>query len=373
MFRGYKIWDFDFKLVLMLIAISVMGVMVVGSARESYQDKQVIGVVAGVLLMIVVSFFHYGLILKLYWLIYGANLVLLSMVLLMGEERGGATRWLILGAIQFQPSETAKIMLILFFAQFIMKHRAKFNTFRILSLCIILIAIPWIMIFRQPDLSTSMVLLMLIGVILFSGGISIKLVITFFALLIPSAAILISLAMEPDSTILKDYQKTRILAFVNPEEYATQEAYQQLNSVTAIASGQLDGKGYKNNEITSVINGNFVSKPQTDFIFAVVGEEFGFKGSVILISLLSLISLECISIARKSKDLAGTIIAAGMGGLVAIQSFINIGVATFLLPNTGLPLPFVSAGLTSQLSLFIGMGVVLNVRTQAKIAERNQQ
>ena len=156
------------------------------------------------------------------------------------------------------------------------------------------------------------------------------------------------------------------MAFVNPDVYKDTRAYQQLNPVTAIASGQLDGKGYKNNEITSVKNGNFISEAQTDFIFAVIVEEFGFKGSVLVIVLMFGISLECVSVARRSKDIAGTIITTGVGGLIAFQSFINIGVTTFILPNTGLPLPFVSYGLTSLMSLFMGMGFVLNVRLQAK-------
>ena len=140
----------------------------------------------------------------------------------------------------------------------------------------------------------------------------------------------------------------------------------------AIGSGQLDGKGYKNNEITSVKNGNFISEAETDFIFAVIGEEFGFKGSVVVIALLMGIALECISVARKAKDAAGMIIASGMGGLVAFQGFLNIGVTTFIFPNTGLPLPFVSYGLTSLMSLFMGMGVVLNVRLQAKKQNRER-
>jgi rod shape determining protein RodA len=208
--------------------------------------------------------------------------------------------------------------------------------------------------------------IMIFAVIMFTGGISYRVIIGAFAVLIPAVAIIISLALQPDNDILNEYQKKRILAFTNPQEYAMEEAYQQLNSVTAIASGQLDGKGYKNNEITSVKNGNFISEAQTDFIFAVIGEEFGFKGSVLVIALIFMISLECISIARRAKDLAGTIIAAGMGGLIAIQGFFNIGVATFILPNTGLPMPFVSYGLTSVMSLYIGMGFVLNVRLQAR-------
>jgi len=124
------------------------------------------------------------------------------------------------------------------------------------------------------------------------------------------------------------------------------------------------GKGLNNNEISSVKNGNFISEPQTDFIFAIVGEELGFLGGCTVIVLLLLITFECLMAARKAKDLAGTLIASGMATLIGFQSFINISVATGVLPNTGIPLPFVSYGLTSLLSLYIGMGVVLNVRLQ---------
>ena len=162
------------------------------------------------------------------------------------------------------------------------------------------------------------------------------------------------------------YQQTRILAWLYPEEYATAEAYQQLNSIMAIGSGQLQGKGYNTNVISSVKNGNFISEPQTDFIFAVIGEESGFVGSCTVIVLLILTSFECIIVARKACDMAGTIIASGMAALIAFQGFMNIAVATQVMINTGLPLPFVSYGLTSLCSLFIGMGFVLNVRLQAR-------
>ncbi len=316
--------------------------------------------------MVVVSLFDYTMVIRLNWLMYVANLVLLVAVWQLGDETKGATRWLTIGGLRFQPSETAKILLILFFAQFIMKHRKKLNTVVIIASCVVMYALPWILVWKQPDLSTSIVLLAVFCIIMFAGGISLKLVFGAIAVAIPAVALVISLALQPDSDLLTDNQKTRVLAFVNPQEYETTYAYQQLNSVTAIASGQLEGKGYKNNEITSVKNGNFLSEAQTDFIFSVIGEEFGFKGSVVVIVLLFSVALECISVARKAKDVAGTIIAASMGGLVAFQGFFNIGVATFILPTTGLTLPFVSNGLTSLLSLFIGMGFVLNVRLQAK-------
>jgi rod shape determining protein RodA len=128
----------------------------------------------------------------------------------------------------------------------------------------------------------------------------------------------------------------------------------------------LQGKGYKTNEISSVKNGNFISEPQTDFIFAVIGEEFGFIGGCTVIVLLILISFECIMVARRAKDLAGTITAAGVAALIGFQGMMNISVATGVIPNTGIPLPFVSYGLTSLVSLYIGVGFVLNVRLQCK-------
>ena len=132
--------------------------------------------------------------------------------------------------------------------------------------------------------------------------------------------------------------------------------------MTAIGSGQLSGKGVNNNVVASVKNGNFISAAHTDFIFAVIGEETGFIGCCVVIGLLFLIAICCILIARRAKDVGGQIIAGGMAGLIGFQTFINIGVVTGLLPNTGLTLPFVSYGLTSLVSLFIGIGFVLNVK-----------
>ncbi len=370
MFKNYRLRDYDFKLVLMVLALSVIGVMAIGSAESSLQNKQMAGVIAGIFLMIVCSLFNYSFILKFYWLMYGFNLVLLLMVTFSkyGDDAHGSQRWLDIFGIRFQPSEIAKIILILFFAQFIMKHREKLNTVGIIGSCAVLIAAPFALVVKQPDLSTSIVLVAIFCVVMFAGGVSLKLVFGVMAVAIPAAALIISLALQPDSGLLTDYQRGRIFAFQAPEKYPDQ-ARQQLNSVTAIASGMLEGKGYKNNKITSVKNGNFISQTQTDFIFSVIGEEFGFKGSLAVILLIFGVSLECISVARRAKDLAGTVICAGVGGLVALQGFINIGVATFILPNTGLTLPFVSYGLTSLLSLYMGIGFVLNVRLQVKKAK----
>ncbi len=366
MLRQYRIRNYNFKLFIMVIALAVIGIIAVGSAEESLQSRQIAGFAIGIFLMIVLSLFDYSVILMFYWLIYILNLMLLTLVIFMGDKGGGAQRWLELGGIRFQPSEIAKIFIILFFAQFILKHQEKLNTFRYIVLCVIFFAIPAYLVYKQPDLSTTVVICLIFATIMFVGGISWKIIIGVLAVFIPTAIILITLILQPDQKIFEGYQGNRIVAFFNKEEYANTLGYQQEYSIMAIGSGQLTGKGYKNNQISSVKNADFIAEQQTDFIFAVIGEEFGFVGASCVVILLMLISMECFLIARRARDIAGTIIAAGVGAQLGFQGFINIGVVTYLLPNTGLPLPFLSYGLTSLVSSFIGIGFVLNVGLQCK-------
>lgn len=364
MLRRYRVRDYDFKLVIMLIAVTVIGILAIGSAKADVQDKQILGTVMGVFLMIVISLFDYTFFLQFYWIIYGLNLALLGMVQLFGDSANNAQRWVTIFGIRFQPSETAKILLILFFAQYIMVHREKFNTVKNLVSMVVLLLPPLLLVYEQPDLSTSIMICIIFCCLVFIGGLDRKIIIGIFAITIPVGIIFLNIVLQPDQNLIKDYQQTRILAWLHPDEYTNAEGYQQDNSKTAIGSGQLFGKGLNNNEISSVKNGNFISEPQTDFIFAIVGEEMGFLGGCTLIGLLTLIAIECLITAKRAKDLAGTLICAGMATLIGFQAFMNIAVATGVMPNTGIPLPFVSYGLTSLVSLYIGMGFVLNVRLQ---------
>ncbi len=364
MLKKYRVRDYDFKLIIMLIAITVVGILVIGSADRSYQSKQILGFVMGLFLMVVISLFDYSTFLNFYWIIYIGNLVLLLLVEFFGEKSNNAQRWVSIAGIRFQPSETAKILLILFYAQYIMKHKETISSLKTIISMLVLLAPPLLLIYRQPDLSTTIMIALLFCVLLFMGGLSYKIIFGVLAIAVPLFVIFLTLVLQPDQTLLKDYQQTRILAWLNPDEYSTSEGYQQENSKMAIGSGELFGKGLNNNEISSVKNGNFISEPQTDFIFAIVGEELGFAGGCLVVGLLFLITLECLMIARKAKDIAGMLIATGMATVIGFQSFMNIGVATGIVPNTGIPLPFVSYGLTSLVSLYIGMGFVLNVRLQ---------
>ncbi len=364
MFSGINLRKYNIILVLLCISISILGIMFIGSANSSYIERQQQGLLMGIGCMLLFSFINYSFILKFYWLIYAFSIGILALVRLFGDSGGGAQRWFEFGGIRFQPSELVKILLILFFAQFIMKHKENLNTFRVILACVVLIIPPFLLIYSQPDLSTSIIVLAVFCVLMYLGGVYWRVIIAVIAVAVPSIVIALRYLMQDGVDILGDYQKGRILAWLYPDEYATTLAYQTLNAITAIGSGQLNGKGLNNNVISSVKNGNFISKAHTDFIFAIVGEETGFIGCCTVIGLLLAITICCILAGRRSKDLAGTLIAGGMAGLIGIQSFINIGVVIGLLPNTGLTLPFVSYGLTSLVSLFIGIGIVINVRMQ---------
>lgn len=362
--KRYTIKNYKFGLVVLVLAISAVGILMVNSADDSYTGRQIIGVLLGVIAMAVVSLIDYGWIMKLYWLLYAVNLVLLVAVRLWGTEVNGATRWLNLGFVQFQPSDLTKILMILFFAKFFMKHEQNVSNWRIIVEAIALLIPSLLLILKQPNLSNTICLALLFCVLIYTAGLSHKIVGTILAVIVPVAVIVFVLVIQPDQKLIDEYQQIRILAWLQPEEYESEEAYQQLNSVMAIGSGQLTGKGYNSDATTSVKNGNFILEPQTDFIFAVIGEQLGFVGCCAIIILLLLIVIDCLVIGMKAKDTGGRIICAGVGSLIGIQTFINIAVATMIFPNTGISLPFVSYGQTSIVCFYIGIGLVLNVGLQ---------
>ena len=369
MFKNYRFKDYDFKLILYLCALTIIGILLVNSAQPENTQKQLMGFIAGLSIMIILSFIDYHIWLKIWFVYYFVMIALLILVLWKGSTSLGAKRWFTILGIRFQPSEAAKILLILFFAQFIMKFKERINQWYMILLMIVLVIPPVALIYKQPDLSTTIVFALIFLSILFLGEINIRYFLALAAVGIPAFIIVFILLIQPDSflvkkEIVKPYQQLRILAWLHPDEYELEEAFQQQNSIMAIGSGQLTGKGLNNTGVNSVKNGNFISEPQTDFIFTIAGEELGFVGSATIIILIVLITVECFYVAFKAADLPGRIIAGGMGAYIGFQSTINICVTTGLFPNTGVPLPFVSYGLTSLLVLFAGMGFVMNVRLQ---------
>ncbi len=370
MLRRYRIKDINFILIITLAVIGFIGVLLVGSADKTLQTRQALGLVAGIVIMLFVAFIDYSWVLNFYWIIYVVNLALLGWVAIMGRVTNGASRWMSIGGekgIVFQPTELSKILLILFFSMFLMKHENDLNTFATLLKAVILMVIPVGLVAAQPDLKNAITLTLLFCIIMYAAGLSYKIIGKVLLVVVPLFLVIFVLITQTDLPILDDYQKQRIMTFLEPEnEEYSESANQQNSSVTAIGSGQLTGKGLDNSDVASSNKGNYVAETQNDFIFAVAGEELGFVGCVAIILLLFLIVALCISTGNKAKDLSGRLICTGVASLVALQSFINICVATGILPNTGTPLPFISYGLTSLISLFVGMGFVLNVGLQKR-------
>ena len=367
MLKQYKLRNYHFQLIAYLVILPIVGIMVIGSAEKSVKSKQILGFVAGLVIMIFISVIDYSVILKFRWILYLILMVFLVWVEIGGKTVGGAKRWIDMKVFTFQPSELAKIILILFFAGYFMKFEEKINDIRVIGGAFLIAVPPLFMIISQPDTSTTIVIILIFIVLLFIAGLSYKIVMGVLSVCLPVGIVGLTYIIQNADELIekKFYQVKRIMSWIDPTHYSD-TASQQQNSIMAIGSGQLWGKGLYNSEATSMKNSNFIIEPQTDFIFAVVGEELGFVGCFAVIILLALIVIECLLIARKAKDLSGKLICCGMAALIGFQSFVNICVATGLMPNTGIPLPFVSYGLTSIMSLYIGMGFVLNIGLQPK-------
>ena len=368
MLRQYKLKDYNFRLVLWVVTLSVLGVLLVGSADSSLQGRQFMGVMLGVTLMVVLSLIDFSWILGFYWYIYILDVSLLALTLVVGWATHGARRWIDLGFTRFQPVELSKLLLVLFFAAFFLKHENDLSKFKTVIQAAALIGLPLVLIIAEPDLKNTITITAVFCLIYFAAGLNFRVILTTLAIAAALLVVFLSIVVQPDQKIIEDYQRNRIMAFIYREndEYSDDNA-QQNNSVTAIGSGELTGKGLNNSSVSSANKGNFIPEIQNDFIFAVAGEELGFVGSAGIVILLLLIVLECLFTSRKAKDLSGVVICSGVASVIAIQSFINIGVATGMLPNTGTPLPFVSYGLSSLESMFMGIGFVLNVGLQNRV------
>ena len=368
----------DPVLTVSVILLNLMGLISIRSITEisgsnSILIKQAAGSVIGIILMIALSLVDTKKITKYWKIFYILTVISLLAVLFFGSSGGGARRWITVAGLTYQPSELAKILLILFYSEYIIEMEAKFARPLVYVFSALLILPPFFLILKEPDLSTSIMIFLIFCVILFVAGIDRKIVAGVAAAAIPAAFIVVYLSLIGDMPFLGDYQRQRILAWLHPEDYASSTAYQTMNSMTAIGSGQLIGKGLHVDESSTLLGTGFISESQTDFIFAVIGEQLGFLGCCIMILLITAVTVRCYLIASESVSKRCRIIAAGMASWIGFQSYINIGVATGLLPNTGIPLPFVSYGLTSLLCLYFGLGLVQSIHLANNLKTASEQ
>ncbi|WP_284473745.1 MULTISPECIES: FtsW/RodA/SpoVE family cell cycle protein [Clostridia] len=356
---------------------SVFALSVVNSANSAYTMKQGAGIALSFVIMIIVSFIDYNWILKYFWIWYGiVTVMLIGVLTVFGHGSHGATRWFKIGPVQLQPSEFLKLALILLVAKLVAANKEKLNSIKFLALIACLTLFPILLVALQPNLSTTILLCLIVVAMLYCAGVSYKIFGIAILIAVPLiSAFLVYVVSVEHPILVKDYQRKRIVDFIEgnkSDEVDMNDAgtYQQAYAVQAIGSGQLYGKGLNNNDTSSLKNAGYIAEAQNDFIFAVIGEELGFTGCCITIFLLFLIVLECIIAAVRAKDFGGRLICCGVAIYIGLQTFINIGVVSWILPNTGVPLPFFSCGITSLLTLFIAMGIVLNVSLQ-RIVDRD--
>jgi rod shape determining protein RodA len=352
------ITNFDFGLLLLVLLFAFIGEGAIysashfaGSQPSEIYLKQFYWIAIGVVLLFVTISIHYQTLRRYAYLIYTISIVLLILVAVKGKVGMGAQRWLELGPLTLQPSELAKIALILTLSRYVsdMHERGGFTLRRYLAMGG-LIALPLLLILRQPDLGTTLMLLAISLTLVFISGMPLRPFIY---------AGIASLTAVPFLwRLLKDYQKLRILVFLKPDLDPSGYGYHITQSKIAIGSGGLFGKGIMHGTQSQL---RFLPEQHTDFIFSVIAEETGFVGTLMLILLFAYLIYKGISTAIKACDLFGTLLAAGITTMIAYYVFINIGMTSGIFPVVGVPLPFISYGGSSLVTLFIGTGLVLNV------------
>lgn len=355
-----RIWnEWDWVLVTSTIVLVVIGCLVIGSATHvnkegilssSLMIKQIAFFLGNCVIVVGMQWFDYRRLRGMGKVIYAVTLLMLIAVMLVGTSALGAQRWIQIGPITIQPSEFTKLMMIVSLAMLLEPRVQKLNTFKALVPIFIFMGIPTLLVFRQPDLGTSLVYIAVMSVMLFVSGIRMRLVQIMGGGL---------LALLPLSWfILKEYQKQRILVFLNPNVDPFGAGYHIIQSKIAIGSGQIFGKGLFEGTQSQL---NFLPENHTDFIFSVVGEELGFVGCAVIIFLLCLIMYRTIVIARTSNDTFGMLIATGIGAMFGFEVLVNMGMTTGIMPVTGIPLPFVSYGVSALTTNLISIGLLLNI------------
>lgn len=377
--------NLNFKIIIYALILSIIGIFMVHSATQNEAvtgmitttQKQILGMVIGLVLMMILTCIDYHKLIKYSIVFYVISMALLIYVKYINPLNiSNANRWMHLpGFGTIQPSEFSKVAVVLMAVFVLIRIQKHINNVLYLIGYFALTGITVYLIYVEPDLSTSMIIVFALVAMVFVTGISWKWVGGVLGVVAVFVGALLFCIYEPEQKtlnwfiekdILQQYQVNRINSYFFPEDYPDQTR-QQLNSVMAIGGGQLLGKGLNNSTYESVKNGNFLSEEQCDFIFAVVGEELGFAGSAFIILIYLLLFIEGLRVAGRSPDLEGKLLASGFVTILLIQCFINMGVAMLLLPNTGTPLPFISAGMSSLISTYIMMGIMLNISMHRKM------
>lgn len=344
---------------LAIIAIVALGCLAIFSASGGgpkgirYLEKQAMWAVLGMIGAAICAAVPTGMYQRQAGRLYGLTIVLLGAVLVMGSSAKGAQRWVEFGGLQVQPSEFAKIALIIALAVFLVRRQDEIRSFRVFLLSFLYLAIPMGLIFRQPDLGTSLVLIAIWVVMLFVMGTDRRNILIFFG-----TGVVAGLMLWNTPGVLKDYQKKRVISFVNPAADPLGSGYHVTQSRIAIGSGRLTGKGIMQGTQRKL---KFIPEQHTDFIFTVIGEEMGFAGAVLLLLLYFAVVWRALNIMSSTEDTVGRAISAGVLGMLLFHIFVNIGMTLGIMPVTGVPLPLFSYGGSSLMANMMAMGLLQGI------------
>jgi len=364
----------DYILVITMTILICVGLYCEQQAFMSSKDKdaifikQLAGVFLGYILIMGITLIDYRILCSLSLPFYVIMQVILALTLVFASNKNNVKRWVTVLGVQLQPSELAKIVLILFLVYLCNHYRSKLDKIYVLIIMGIAVAIPMVLILLEPHLSSSLSLLFIFAIIVYASGIGYKVIGAALAIVVPVVvSVFIAVALfNVKLPFIENYQVNRVLDFLSNEESENQAGdYQQLQSIGAIGSGGLHGK-VLDTEVDDNKDYNLIFAKESDFVFAIVGEDFGFIGSFSVIILFAVLIIRCLMIATRASDYMGKLICMGVSGFLMFQIFVNVGVATKFLPNTGLPLPFISYGLTSLISSMIAVGLVLNIAMKQK-------
>ncbi|MDM5337933.1 putative lipid II flippase FtsW [Fictibacillus enclensis] len=367
MFRHY-----DYSLVIAILVLCAIGLVMVYSAsiivsinRFGYESnfffiRQLVFLIAGLFCFLIAMIIPYHLYKKLIIPIVFGSIVLLAAVLFIGRTTNNAQSWIYIGSIGFQPSEFVKLGLTIYLAAIFSKKKDKLENFAASAPPISIFGIIFILIMKQPDLGTGMIIAATTGIIILSSGMK-----PVHKLMLIVAAVFI---MGLGSQFISDEQKSRFTAAYAPFSDPEGKGFQLVNSYLAIGHGGITGTGLGQ----SIQKYGFLPEPQTDFIIAVIAEELGFWGVAIVVGLIAFVVIKGFITGLRSRDTYGSLLAFGISGMVGIQATVNLGAAIGLLPVTGVPLPFISYGGSSLVLLLISMGILVNISCHVNYKRKHQ-
>lgn len=370
--KRLKFIDRTFVIVLLLLV--VFGLVVLRSATSAisadhftYVKRQLVAIFIGLSLAVMIIRFDFVQLRRYGNLMYGFSILLLIMVLVFGQDIRGTTGWIQLGPLPaFQPAEITKILLILSFADFLTKRNGSLDTFKQMVPCFVFMGVPLILIMLQPDLGTGLVYIAVTIVMMYFAGANGKILGGLFAGGVACVALVLFLHFQYHLPIpLKDYQLDRLTVFLNPYndgQGGKGPGWNTIQSLIAIGSGGLAGKGLFHGTQVQL---NFLPEHHTDFIYAVIGEEMGFLGAVLIIVLYGILLVRAIVISFESKELFGTLLVVGISAMWLFHIFENIGMSLGMMPITGIPLPFLSFGGTSMVSNLAAAGLIISVNLRS--------